>query len=131
MYYKCGVIKLTKLGEFIKSERIKKDLGLREFARKADLSHTYVGMLEKNNNIEPTIEALAKIAHALNINLDKLLYISGYTEQVSTEYLYKKNLKQEMLEMKEHVANDDKLSESDKQTIISLLNTQIAIAEKY
>ncbi|MDR1246094.1 MAG: helix-turn-helix domain-containing protein [Clostridiales Family XIII bacterium] len=68
------------LGETVKEYRDKHDLSQRQFAAKCNLSNGYISMLEKNINpktgqpMVPSILAIKKIADAMNISLNSLLY---------------------------------------------------------
>lgn len=67
------------LGKIIKNYRDKNNLSLRDFAKKCNLSYTYISMLEKGSNyrtnklLSPTLDAVNKIAFALNMSLENLL----------------------------------------------------------
>ncbi len=68
------------LGDFLREKR--GDISLRDFAKKLDISHTYLDSLEKgydNRSKKPlrvTVDTLSKIATALNEPLDKLVALS-------------------------------------------------------
>lgn len=82
---------MENVGKFIKKERIKKELSLRQFAELCNLSHSYIDKIEKgkdprnNKPIYPTIDSLEKIAHALNYTLEEFLRKTGYIPDVSAE----------------------------------------------
>ncbi|MGB9808654.1 MAG: helix-turn-helix domain-containing protein [Caldanaerobacter sp.] len=73
-----------KLGELIKKFREENKMSLREFAKKAGLSHSYINNLENGidprsgKEVMPTIETLKKIAQAMNMELNDLLKQIGY-----------------------------------------------------
>jgi transcriptional regulator with XRE-family HTH domain len=75
-----------KLGELIKKFREENKMSLREFAKKAGLSHSYINNLENGidprsgKEVMPTIETLKKIAQAMNMELNDLLKQIGYIE---------------------------------------------------
>lgn len=68
-----------KLSDIIKDYRRENDLSLREFAERTNISYSYIAMLEKGMNyrtkkkLSPTLDALDKIARAMNMELDDLL----------------------------------------------------------
>lgn len=78
-----------KLGEMIKSYRVKTDLTMQEFANKAGLSKGYVSMLEKNQHpqshrpLTPSLETYQKVASAMSLSLDELISILDGDETVS------------------------------------------------
>ncbi|MDM9385786.1 helix-turn-helix transcriptional regulator [Chlorogloeopsis sp. ULAP01] len=63
---------LKKFGERVRDERLKQGLSQEELAEKASLHRTYIGMIERaEKNI--TLINIAKIAKALEMNVDELL----------------------------------------------------------
>lgn len=63
---------LIKFGERVKEERQKQKLSQEEFASRAGVHRTYIGMIERaEKNI--TLENIDKIAKALNMNISDLL----------------------------------------------------------
>lgn len=70
----------NRLGDFLKEKQ--GSLSLRDFAKKLDISHTYLDSLEKgydNRTKKPvriTVDTLSKIAEALDEPLEKLVAFS-------------------------------------------------------
>lgn len=92
----------TKLiGELIKEYRTLHNISLRDFAKKANVSHTYISMLEKNYNPsskkEPVINItnLNNIALALGIGLDELI------DNISNDTIVELKSKPKKVELKE------------------------------
>lgn len=69
------------IGELIKKYRTDYELSQRDFAKRCNLSHTYIAALEKNIDprtgkpIAPTLEAVKNIAYAMNMDIEDLLKI--------------------------------------------------------
>ena len=69
------------LGEIIAKYRSEKGLTMQQFADRADLSKAYISMLEKNQHpqskrpLVPSIATCAKIAKAMNMQLDELMAV--------------------------------------------------------
>lgn len=64
---------LVKFGQRVRQEREKQGLSQEELANKARVHRTYIGMIERaEKNI--TLANIEKIANALNIPINKLLY---------------------------------------------------------
>lgn len=67
------------LGEVIKKYREEHQLSQRDFAKRCDISYTYVSALEKNIDyrtgkpISPTLETVKKVSTAIQIPIDDLL----------------------------------------------------------
>jgi transcriptional regulator with XRE-family HTH domain len=102
------------LGDFIKSQRRIADLSQRELARLADLSDAYLSQLERGLH-EPSVRVLNGLAQALNVPNDKLLgYLGRHNDAAperSTESV---------------IATDDKLTETQKQSLLDLYRAFIA-----
>lgn len=67
-----------ELKNIIKNFREKNNMSLRDFAKRCDLSYSYIGMLEKgtrygtDKEITPTLDALYKLAKGMNMDIDDL-----------------------------------------------------------
>lgn len=64
-----------KIGTKIKLERTKKGYSQEKLAELTDISRTYIGTIERGES-SPTIENVAKIAFALQLELHELTNIS-------------------------------------------------------
>lgn len=62
------------LSENLKKIRNEKKLGIRELERLSDVSHTIIMNIEKEKYKNPTIDTVSKLARALNITIDELVY---------------------------------------------------------
>ena len=84
------------LGEYIRSKRVEKGIGLREMAEHLSISPAYLSNLEsgKHPMVNPLL--LKKISKKLNIDHLKLFKIIGYTDK-DTEEL-KKEITSELLD---------------------------------
>ena len=84
------------LGEYIRSKRVEKGIGLREMAEHLSISPAYLSNLEsgKHPMINPLL--LKKISRKLNIDHLKLFKMIGYTDK-DTEEL-KKEITSELLD---------------------------------
>ena len=60
-------------GDIIKSKRIEKKMGLREFSKKVELSPSFVCLLENGKTKPPKESNITKIAEVLDIDKDLLL----------------------------------------------------------
>jgi transcriptional regulator with XRE-family HTH domain len=71
-----------KFGAFVRREREKKGLGLREMARMIDVSPTYLSMVERDAMQPPAENKVKAIAKIINCDADDLLARAG---RLSTE----------------------------------------------
>jgi HTH-type transcriptional regulator, competence development regulator len=65
-------------GALVRRERMGKKIGLREMARKIDVSAAYLSMIERNPNLPPPAEkTVRKIAKFIGRDEDELLELAG------------------------------------------------------
>ena len=69
----------TTLGEYIRSLRTKRDIGVRELGRAVDVSGVHISSIEKGKNA-PSPELLRKIAVVLKVDVDKLLSMANQVD---------------------------------------------------
>ena len=106
----------------LKELRENKGLSQLDLANKLKWSQQRISLYEQGREIKNKPASIL----ADFINVDKL-YLLGEINVNAND----RSTKQQMIEMKEHVANDDKLPLEAKLTILALLDAQISIAEKY
>jgi transcriptional regulator with XRE-family HTH domain len=75
---------VQEFGRYIKDCRRKKALGLRELARTANISATYLSQLERGEQRWPTEEVLLRLANAVAHPTKELLHKAG---RVSSDVL--------------------------------------------
>ncbi len=101
------------LGDFIKSQRRIADLSQRELARLADLSDAYLSQLERGLH-EPSVRVLNGLAQGLNVPSDKLLAFLGRHDAAAER------------STESAIATDDRLSDTQKQSLLDLYRAFIA-----
>jgi transcriptional regulator with XRE-family HTH domain len=67
---------LDALGSFIREQRTRAEMSLRELADKADISNPYLSQLERGLH-EPSVRVLTSLASALNLSAETLLRSAG------------------------------------------------------
>ena len=80
-YLKIDHNQLIDLGEFIRSQRIKKNIGLREMAKMLDISGPYLSNLESGKHAMANPLLIKRIAEILEIDHLKLYKMIGYTNK--------------------------------------------------
>lgn len=119
----------NKFGEYIKTERLKRKMSLREFGEMCKISHTHIDSIEKGIDfrtkkpVNVTVNTINKIASALNIdpmflvklrNIDKVNMVdSTYPSENTADYLYTRLL---------DGAYSDKIDEDTKALIDQIQN---------
>jgi transcriptional regulator with XRE-family HTH domain len=66
-----------KFGEFVRRERVAKEIGLREMAKKIGVSPTYLSKIERDEFAPPAEDKVRKIAEILGCDTDELLARAG------------------------------------------------------
>lgn len=61
------------LGKVVKKYRKQQDISQRELAERTDLSEVYIGYLEQNRRVNPTLETLGRVAVALNTTVTVIM----------------------------------------------------------
>ncbi|MED1790981.1 helix-turn-helix transcriptional regulator [Brevibacillus laterosporus] len=69
-----------KIGEYIKSIRESKGMGLRELARRSGISPTHLSNVEAGLRDNPKLDTLKKIAIGLNHPVENLIVYAGTLE---------------------------------------------------
>ena len=62
------------IGDRVKKIRVEKKMSITELAEKAGVAKSYLSSLERNIQVNPSIQFLEKIAGVLNVPLDSLLH---------------------------------------------------------
>ena len=66
-----------KFGEFVRRERVAKEIGLREMAKMIGVSPTYLSKVERDEFPPPVEDKVKAIAKIINCNADELLARAG------------------------------------------------------
>lgn len=69
--------KWREFGDLVRGKRQDKDLGLRELARRVDMSPTYLSKVEHGEFPPPAEKKVKSIAQELGLNADSLLGLAG------------------------------------------------------
>lgn len=73
-------------GQTVREARRKKDIGLREFARKLGIDYSRLSRIERGKRPPPELEIVIKMAKILEISKNKLLRLVGVPEEVVSEF---------------------------------------------
>jgi transcriptional regulator with XRE-family HTH domain len=66
-----------KFGEFVRRERLAKEIGLREMAKMIGVSPTYLSKVERDEFAPPAEDKVRKIAEVIGCDADELLALAG------------------------------------------------------
>lgn len=105
----------TSIGKRIRQYRIAHKMKQEELAEKANLSVTYIGMIERGERL-PRLDTFIEIANALEVSADLLL-----ADVLVTGYKVKNSKLNEQLEM---------LSDEDRNRIYEVVETMVKHSHK-
>jgi len=74
------------LGDVIRTARVAKELGLREFARIVGKTPSYLSDIENDRRV-PAEDVLRQIAHELNLSFDELMALGGRLGEEATDQI--------------------------------------------
>ena len=60
------------LGEFIKSNRKRQGMTIRELSKRSEVSNSYISQLETGKNENPSINVLMKLVNPLGVTIEDL-----------------------------------------------------------
>jgi transcriptional regulator with XRE-family HTH domain len=66
-----------KFGEFVRRQRVAKEIGLREMAKMIGVSPTYLSKVERDEFAPPTEDKVKAIARIIGCDVDELLARAG------------------------------------------------------
>ena len=67
--------------DFLKSERLKRNISIRKFAKLCNISNSTMADYE-NRKLTPSIKSLLKISEALNIDIFSILKNTTYLDDI-------------------------------------------------
>lgn len=76
----------TTLGSRIRDRRVELGSGLRELARRLDITPSYLSDIENDRRV-PAEEVLRTLAKELNLSFDELTGLAGRLDQRTEDYL--------------------------------------------
>ena len=81
--------------DFLKAERLKRNISIRKFAKLCNISNSTMADYE-NKRLTPSIKSLLKISEALNIDIFNILKNTTYLEEINEgQYVWYKNKRHE------------------------------------
>jgi XRE family transcriptional regulator of biofilm formation len=76
------------IGKRIRSIRIQKGLSLTELANRAGTAKSYISSVEREIQLNPSIQFLNKVSSALSVNVEQLLSDDKYVhEELDSEWM--------------------------------------------
>lgn len=113
------------IGDIIKEYRTEHNLSQRKFALMANITNSYVSVLEMNSNpmtgrkVVPTVDVMENIAKAMGMELDELIFKLGDEQHAGIQIESSADLENDAREM---LFAFRKLNDSGKRTAITLIS---------
>jgi transcriptional regulator with XRE-family HTH domain len=79
-----------KFGAFVRRERERKEIGLREMAKMIGVSPTYLSKVERDEFAPPAEDKVRAIANIIRCDVDKLLALAGRVSSEITDIIKRK-----------------------------------------
>ncbi len=135
------------LGDFIRNYRGEHDLSLRDFAKKADISHTHIDSIEKGINfrtgkpVKVTAETIKKLAKAMNVDEDYIFQLSiGKETNSPARKLNKKDkieiddyinkFEKELMEQTSLMLDGEPLTQESREKLIAAVRIGAEMAKR-
>ena len=114
------------LGAFIREQRIRADMSLRQLAALTRLSNAYLSQIERGLH-EPSVRVLKAIADALNLSAETLLAQAGLIEAITGRERDGEPAgpKPPTLPTEEAIRGDERLSDDQKAALIAVYRSML------
>jgi transcriptional regulator with XRE-family HTH domain len=114
------------LGAFIREQRTRADMSLRQLAGLTRLSNAYLSQIERGLH-EPSVRVLKAISDALNLSAETLLAEAGLIDAIagSNEGGEPAGAKPAALPTEEAIRGDERLSENQKAALIAVYRSML------
>jgi len=115
------------LGAFIREQRMRADMSLRQLARLTRLSNAYLSQIERGLH-EPSVRVLKAISDALNLSAETLLAQAGLIDAMAGSGRDGKPAGSEppALATVAAIRGDNRLSEDQKAALIAVYRSMLA-----
>jgi transcriptional regulator with XRE-family HTH domain len=111
------------LGAYIREQRQRANLSLRQLAEKASLSNPYLSQVERGLH-QPSIRALKAISDALNLSAETLLTQAGLIEAIAGE-APKGTRTDEAPDTERAILADPRLTGDQKSALITVYRSMV------
>ena len=116
------------LGAFIREQRKRANLSLRQLAELTSLSNPYLSQVERGLH-QPSVRVLKAISGALNVSAETLMTQAGLIDAIAGEATEATELQErEIPGTEEAIAADPRLGEEQKAALIAVYRSMLASA---
>ena len=110
------------LGAFIREQRMRADMSLRQLARLTRLSNAYLSQVERGLHT-PSVRVLKAISDALNLSADTLLAQAGLIDALAGEPARPAPA---ALATEQAIRGDERLGDDQKAALIAVYRSMLA-----
>jgi transcriptional regulator with XRE-family HTH domain len=117
------------LGAFIREQRKKANLSLRQLAELSSLSNPYLSQVERGLH-QPSVRVLRAISDALNLSAESMLaqagLIDAITAQSDTDPKAQDDADPKAMQTEDAIRADERLGEDQKAALIAVYRSMLA-----
>jgi transcriptional regulator with XRE-family HTH domain len=113
------------LGAFIREQRKRANLSLRQLAELTSLSNPYLSQVERGLH-QPSVRVLKAISGALNVSAETLMTQAGLIDAIAGEATEQE--KPDVPATEDAIAADPRLGEEQKAALIAVYRSMLASA---
>ena len=113
------------LGAFIREQRKRANLSLRQLAELTSLSNPYLSQVERGLH-QPSVRVLKALSGALNVSAETLMTQAGLIDAITTETT--DNEKPKVPGTEDAIAADPRLGDDQKAALIAVYRSMLASA---
>lgn len=111
---------LQALGAFIREQRRRAELSLRELAERASVSNPYLSQIERGLH-QPSVRVLKAIASALNLSAEQLLVQAGLLEGIEPAEATRR-----YIDTEDAIRNDPRLRPEQRDALLAVYRSYVA-----
>jgi transcriptional regulator with XRE-family HTH domain len=112
-----GRSQLEELGRFIRDQRERAELSMRELAKRANISNPYLSQIERGLH-EPSVRVLSSIAAALELSAEALLRGAGLLGDADEEGTRRPSTE-------EAIRTDPRLTSEQRHSLLTVYRSYI------
>jgi transcriptional regulator with XRE-family HTH domain len=112
------------LGAFIREQRKRANLSLRQLAELTSLSNPYLSQIERGLH-QPSVRVLKAISDALNLSAETLLAQAGLIDAIAAKAPGEGDAQPKALLTEDAIRADERLSEDQKSALIAVYRSML------
>jgi transcriptional regulator with XRE-family HTH domain len=115
------------LGAFIRDQRKRANLSLRQLAEMTSLSNPYLSQVERGLH-QPSVRVLKAISDALNLSAETLMAQAGLIDAIATTSVDDTSEAKDVPDTEDAIRADQRLSDEQKAALIAVYRSMLGSA---